>query len=80
MNVVLEAGVAIYVALLVALAVWVGLFVYLWRLDVQARDLRRRLEQMPEQNDAPAPSVTLRAQAPTDKGAGTQEPRTASAE
>lgn len=36
MNVALEAGVAIYVALIVALAVWAGVFIYLWRLDAQS--------------------------------------------
>jgi CcmD family protein len=62
MSIVLEAGIAIYVALAVALAVWIGLFVYLWRLDAQARDLRRRLDNQPATETAAAPSATLRRQ------------------
>ena len=42
MSTILEAGTAIYIALAVALAVWIGIFVYLWRIDAQARELRRR--------------------------------------
>jgi CcmD family protein len=44
-NTFLEAGVAIYVALAVALSVWIGIFIYLWRLDGQARALKRELER-----------------------------------
>jgi CcmD family protein len=87
MNVVLEAGIAIYVALAVALTVWIGIFIYLWRLDAQARDLRRKLDQMPERSTTAAPSATLRAQRPTSEQAerterapGTQEPQPIHAE
>lgn len=45
MNSLLEAGVAIYVALAVALSVWIGIFVYLWRIDAQARALKKELER-----------------------------------
>lgn len=45
MNGVLEAGTAIYVALAVALSVWIGIFLYLWRIDAQARALKRELER-----------------------------------
>jgi CcmD family protein len=45
MNTFLEAGVAIYVAMGVALAVWIGIFIYLWRIDSQARELKRALER-----------------------------------
>lgn len=44
-NTLLEAGVAIYVALAVALSVWIGIFIYLWRIDAQARALKRELER-----------------------------------
>lgn len=64
MNVALEAGVAIYVALAVALSVWIGIFVYLWRLDAQSRELRRRLEQQPTPDMSNSSSVTLRQQRP----------------
>lgn len=81
MNIALEAGVAIYVALAVALSVWLGIFVYLWRLDAQARDLRRRLERQPEREAAHAPTATLRAQHVSDESSvGTQEPRAVNAE
>ena len=62
MSIVLEAGTAIYVALIVALSVWIGIFVYLWRLDAQARELRRKLENMPEPEARTVPTATLRAQ------------------
>jgi CcmD family protein len=51
-------GVAIYVSLAVALAVWIGIFAFLWRLDRQARELRRRLEQAPRA-EQPAPRATV---------------------
>jgi CcmD family protein len=50
--------VGIYVALLVALVVWLGIFAFLWRLDRQTRELRRRLEQAP-QADQLAPRATI---------------------
>jgi CcmD family protein len=64
MNIALEAGVAIYVALAVALSVWIGIFVYLWRLDAQTRELRRKLDSQPEQTHTAAPTATLHTQAP----------------
>jgi CcmD family protein len=77
----LEAGTAMYVALAVALAVWVGIFIYLWRLDGQASELRRQLEQYDEREPAAAPSATLQARSTTDDApAGGSEPRTANAE
>lgn len=81
MNIVLEAGIAIYVALAVALSVWIGIFVYVWRLDAQARELRRKLESRTPGESASAPSATLRAQkAGDDQPATSQEPRIANAE
>jgi CcmD family protein len=59
-NFLLEPGIAIYMALAVALAVWLGIFAFLWRLDRQARELRRRLDQRPRA-EAPAPRATLEA-------------------
>lgn len=64
MNVALEAGVAIYVALAVALSVWAGIFFYLWRLDAQARELRRKLDSQPQRESAATPTATLRSQRP----------------
>ena len=73
MNTFLDAGVAIYVALAVALSVWIGIFVYLWRLDAQARELRRRLDAAPERTEQAAPTATLRSQKPVE---ATREPTT----
>jgi CcmD family protein len=57
----LDPGVATYVALAVALVTWLLLFAYIWRLDAQSQELRRRLDAgagEPQQ----APQVTLEAQ------------------
>lgn len=51
-------SVAIYTAMAVALVVWIAVFVYLWRLDVQARELQRKIEQAPRE-EAAAPRATL---------------------
>lgn len=59
-----EPAIAIYVAMAVALAVWAGLFVYLWRLDALARDLRHRVERQPEENAPAAPRATLERRTP----------------
>ena len=53
-----DSGLAIYMSLAVALVVWIGIFVFLWRLDRQARELRRRLEQAPRA-EQPAPRTTI---------------------
>jgi CcmD family protein len=53
-----DSGVAIYVSLAVALVVWMGIFAFLWRLDRQARELRRRLDQAPRAEQH-APRATL---------------------
>jgi CcmD family protein len=62
-NFLLDAGFAIYAALAVALVVWIGIFIFLWRLDRQTRELRRRLEQAPPA-EAPAPRATLEVRSP----------------
>ena len=49
---------AIYAALAVALAVWLGIFIFLWRLDRQARELRRMLDEAPRA-DQPTPRATI---------------------
>ena len=53
-----DPGVAIYLSLAVALTVWIGIFAFLWRLDQQARELRRRLDQAPRV-EQPAPRATI---------------------
>ena len=57
-NFLLDPGIAIYAALSVALVVWLGIFALLWRLDRQARELRRLLDQRPRA-EAAAPRSTL---------------------
>jgi len=60
MSAPLEAGIAIYVAMAVALSVWIGVFVYLWRIDAQARALRKQLErEHREERPAAPPAVSL---------------------
>jgi CcmD family protein len=59
-NFLLNPGIAIYTAMSVVLVVWLGIFALLWRLDRQARELRRQLDQRPRA-EAPAPRATLEA-------------------
>ena len=40
-----DPGLALYVAAAVAVVVWLGIFAYLWRIDAQAKNLRRLLDQ-----------------------------------
>jgi CcmD family protein len=47
MTVLLDAGVAIYVAMSAALIVWLGIFAYLWRIDREAQALKRYLQERP---------------------------------
>jgi CcmD family protein len=61
MNVALEAGVAIYVAMAVALSVWIGIFIYLWRIDAQARALKQELERERSERGALAEPAAPRA-------------------
>jgi CcmD family protein len=61
----LDPGIAIYVALAVALATWLLLFAYIWRLDAQARELKRRLDAQQQAGERAAPrrpQATLTAQ------------------
>ena len=62
-NFLLDPGFAIYAALVVALVVWIGIFAFLWRIDRQTRELRRRLDQAPRA-EAPAPRATLEVRNP----------------
>jgi CcmD family protein len=73
-NFLLDPAVAIYAALAVALVVWSGIFAFLWRLDRQARELRRQLDAAPRA-EAPAPRATIEK-----RGGQTTEGRTQKAE
>jgi CcmD family protein len=63
MSFLLDPAVAIYMALAVALAVWIGIFAFLWRIDRATRELRRRLDQEAPP-ESPAPRATLETLAP----------------
>lgn len=52
MNVLLDAGVAIYVAMATALIVWVGVFLFIWRIDQATKALVRHIDT---RDDAVAP-------------------------
>lgn len=58
----MESSTAVYVAVIVTLSVWIGIFVYLWRIDAQARELQRRLDRQPEHQQRSTPSATLHVQ------------------
>lgn len=58
----MESSAAIYVAVVVTMSVWIGIFVYLWRIDAQARELQRRLDHQPEPRQRSTPSATLHVQ------------------
>lgn len=51
MNVLLDAGVAIYVAMATALIVWLGVFLFMWRIDKATQALA---QQVAAHADAPA--------------------------
>lgn len=53
-------SVAIYTAMAVALVVWGAIFLFLLRLDAQARELARKIDQAPTGEPA-TPRVTIEA-------------------
>lgn len=59
MDFLLNPAFSIYVTLAVVLLVWLGIFALLWRLDRQARELKRRLDAEPQAPAASAPRATL---------------------
>lgn len=59
MTTILDAGVAIYVAMSTALIVWVGVFFYLLRIDHATQDVARQLNERTSSTDAPAPRATI---------------------
>ncbi len=71
----LEADGAIYIALAVALSVWVGIFFYLWRIDGQARKLQAKLDNLPPIDEQTQPSATLRRQSPDSEPTSTVHPQ-----
>ncbi|NWG19548.1 MAG: hypothetical protein HXY39_04395 [Chloroflexi bacterium] len=69
MNFLLDPAIALYTALAVALSVWIGVFIFLWRVDSAARELRRRLDDESPARPAAAPRATLEV-----RGGRTQQP------
>ncbi|MCS6839831.1 MAG: hypothetical protein NZ699_19315 [Roseiflexus sp.] len=61
MDFLLEPAIAIYTALAVALTVWIGIFIFLWRIDSATRELRRRLDKEAPAEPPTAPHATLEA-------------------
>lgn len=59
MNFLLDPAVAIYVAMAVALVVWIAVFIFLMRVDAQARELRKKLAQLPAREQPDTPKATL---------------------
>ncbi len=53
----MTGDVAMYVSLAVSLAVWVGIFVFLWIVERKVQDLRRRVERLTEQRNSLVPST-----------------------
>jgi CcmD family protein len=67
MQILLDAGVAIYIAMSVALVVWLGIFLYLLRMDAEAKELKRMV-------------LAARTHSPTQPSAVLVEHRTPSAQ
>jgi hypothetical protein len=59
MTILLDAGVAIYVAMATALIVWVGVFLFLLRIDHATQDVARQLNERTTATDAPLPRATI---------------------
>jgi hypothetical protein len=59
MTILLDAGVAIYVAMMTALIVWVGVFLFLLRIDHATQDVARQLNERTTSTDAPLPRATI---------------------
>ncbi|MFZ9858453.1 MAG: CcmD family protein [Roseiflexaceae bacterium] len=64
MTVLLDAGVAIYVAMAAALVVWLGIFAYLWRIDREAQALKRYLQERPEPTAHAQPRAHVETRTP----------------
>ncbi len=59
MTILLDAGVAIYVAMTTALIVWVGVFLFLLRIDHATQDVARQLNERTISTDATPPRATI---------------------
>ena len=68
MTVLLDAGVAIYVAMVAALVVWLGVFAFLWRVDRDTQELKRQLAARPEPVAQAQPQSRVEVRTPVEKG------------
>ncbi len=59
MTILLDAGVAIYVAMATALIVWVGVFLFLLRIDHAIQDVARQLNERTTAPDESTPRATI---------------------
>ena len=59
MTTLLDAGVAIYVAMTTALIVWVGVFFFLLRIDHATQDVARQLSERNTPVNAAQPRATI---------------------
>ena len=77
MSALNDSAAALYIAMFVALSVWIGIFLYLWRIDAHARALSNLIKHLPaaeEPTDTPQTTLTRRTvgdtehtAAPTDR-------------
>lgn len=63
MNFLIDPAIAIYVAMSVALLVWIGIFLYLWRIDGELRELKRRISATPPDVPPTMPQAILERRA-----------------
>ncbi|NBU65074.1 MAG: hypothetical protein EBS29_11330 [Chloroflexia bacterium] len=59
MTTLLDAGVAIYVAMTTALIVWIGVFLFLLRIDHATQDVARQLNERTTPTDMPQPRASI---------------------
>jgi CcmD family protein len=65
MQIMLDAGVAIYIAMSVALVVWVGIFLYLLRIDAEAKELKRLILAARSESPTQTPGVQVEHRTPS---------------
>lgn len=63
MNVLLDAGVAIYVAMATALIVWVGVFLFVWRIDQATKSLAQQIATRDDTTEPPRARVETKKEA-----------------
>jgi hypothetical protein len=60
MTILLDAGVAIYVAMAAALVVWIGVFVFMWRIDKATQALAAQIANREEGAPTPRARVDIK--------------------